>query len=593
MPLDFSSLDLRPPRIVSPREQDIVEDSMREFAQLQTLRSTFATHWEEVSELIDPNSRNTFMYGNFNWPGQKKTERQIDATGMLALGRFAAICDSLLTPRNMFWHALAADNEYVMKQRGVKLYFEQVTKVLFKYRYKPISNFSANNQGVYRSLGAYGTAGMFVDTFDGTLTGERGLRYKNVPLGELFIRENHQGLADGFCRWFKLTAEQAWQKWGHLGTFPETLVPALKQKSQMLHNFLHRVCPRTDYDPDRLDYKSKPWASYYLCITGRCLLSEGGYHTMPLAVSRYNQTQWETYGRSPAMDVLPALKTLNAEKRTFLKQGHRAVDPVLFTADDGIVDASLRPGALNKGGVSPDGKLLVQTLPVGNIQISEKMMAEEKSLINDAFLVTLFQVLTETPTMTATEVIERTNEKGILLAPTVGRQQSEYLGPMIDRELAVLSDQGLLPPMPPVLREARGEYQVVYTSPLSRAMRAQEAAGFIRTLETVKELVNITQDASLLDPFDFDVAIPEIADIQAVPASWMASDDKIAAKRQNRAQAQQRQQQIQALPAQAAMLKAQATVAKAQPGIGTQGMGGPTQGPQVGGPMAQPGPQGG
>ena len=36
-------------------------------------------------------------------------------------------------------------------------------------------------------------------------------------------------------------------------------------------------------------------------------------------------------------------------------------------------------------------------------------------VINDAFLVTLFQILTETPEMTATEVIERTREKGALL----------------------------------------------------------------------------------------------------------------------------------------------------------------------------------
>ena len=552
---------------------------MREFAQMQTWRSTFAAHWEEVSELIDPPSRNTFYYGNFNWPGQKKTDRQVDATGMMALGRFGAICDSLLTPRNMFWHGLAADDEYLNKQRGVKLYFEAVTRALFKYRYKAISNFSANNQGVYRGLGAYGTGGMFIDAFDGTLTGERGLRYKNVPLGELFLRENHQGLNDGFIRWFRLSAEQAYGKWGHLDTFPAQLIPALKSNSQMMFNFLHRVCPRTDVDFDRLDYRGKPWASYYICIESKSLLSEGGYHTMPLAASRYNQTPGEIYGRSPAMDVLPALKTLNAEKRTFLKQGHRAADPVLFTADDGVVDASMRPGALNKGGVTPDGKLLVQALPTGNIQISKEMMAEEKALINDAFLVTLFQVLTETPQMTATEVIERTNEKGILLAPTVGRQQSEYLGPMIDREIACLSEQGLLPPMPPVMREAKGAYETVYTSPLSRAMRAQEAAGFIRTLETVKELVNITQDMSLLDPFDFGTAIPAIAEIQAVPASWMASDEQIAGKQKARAQREQQQAQIQAMPAQAAMIKAQATVAKAQPGLGTQGIGGPQAAP--------------
>lgn len=261
--------------------------------------------------------------------------------------------------------------------------------------------------------------------------------------------------------------------------------------------------------------------------------------------------------------VLPALKTLNAEKRMFLKQGHRAADPVYLTHDDGIVDFNVRPGSMNAGGVNSDGKPLVHILPSGEIQISKEMMAEERSLINDAFLVTLFQILTETPTMTATEVIERINEKGILLAPTIGRQQSERLGPMIDRELDVLSSQGLLDPMPPRLREAQGEYQVVYTSPLARQQRAGEAAGFIRTVETAKEIVAITQDPSYLDVFDFDVALPDIADIQVVPASWMATEEKIAGKRKARAQAQQRQESIQAAPAAAAMMKSKAAMMKA------------------------------
>jgi len=555
-------------------EAYIVEESLREFTQQQTWRATFASHWEEISELIDPPSRNTFMYGNFNWPGQKKTDKQVDSSGMLALVRFAAICDSLLTPRNMFWHGLEADNDYVNKQRGVKLYFEQVTKLLFKHRYRPTANFSAQNQGIYRSLGAYGTGGVFVDQYDNRLIGMPGLRYKQVPLGELFIRENHQGICDGFTRWFRLTAQQAFEKWPD--KFPPVLLPSLQQRSPMTFNFVHRVVPRTDYDPQRIDSKGMPWASYYISLEGKNLLEEGGYHTMPMAVSRYDQTPGEMYGRSPAMAVLPALKTLNAEKRTFLKQGHRAADPVLFTADDGVVDASLRPGALNKGGVTADGKLLVQTLPTGNIQMNEKMMDMERALINDAFLVTLFQILTETPQMTATEVIERTNEKGILLAPTVGRQQSEYLGPLIEREIAVLAELRLLPPMPDVLKEAKGEYSVTYTSPLSRAMKAQEAAGFIRSVEVAKEIVNITQDPSYLDHYDFDIANPAMAEINGVPASWMASDEKIAAKRKARAEAQQRQEQIQAAPAAAAMMKAKAAAAK-------EGMA-PGQAPAQGGP---------
>ncbi len=543
------------------REETIVADSLREFAELTTWRNTFAGQYEEIAELIDPNSSNTFFFGNYNFPGQKKTSRQIDASGMIALNRFGAICDSLLTPRNMTWHGVAFE-PYLMKSRRVRLWCEEATRALFRLRYAPHAGFTAQNTMCYRQLGAYGTPALFIDEFDNTLyPWERGIRYKAIPMGELFIRENHQGLVDGFIRWFRLTARQAYQRWGE--KIPDILRAPLAANSETPYQFLHRVCPQTDYDPERLDARGKPYASYYLSLEGRTLLSEGGYRRFPPAISRYEQAPGEVYGRSPAMMVLPALKTLNAEKRTFLKQGHRAADPVLLTADDGIVDMSLRPGAMNKGGVTADGKMLVHVLPSGEIQITEKMMAEEKSLINDAFFVTLFQILTETPTMTATEVIERTNEKGILLAPTVGNQQSGYLGPMIERELDVAMAIGELPDYPPEIRELRKMPGAIYTSPLSRAMRAQEAAGFMRTVEAVKELVNITQDPSLLDPFDFDTAIPGIAEIQSVPESWMADEDKMAAKREARAQAQQRQQEIQAAPAKAAMMKAQAVQAKA------------------------------
>src|ERR1700679_2781951 len=91
---------------MTQREQDLVSDTMKEFSELQTWRNTFAAQWEEAAELVWPTSRNTFWYGNFNWPGMKKTDRQIDATGMAALAKFAAICDSLITPRNMIWQQI-------------------------------------------------------------------------------------------------------------------------------------------------------------------------------------------------------------------------------------------------------------------------------------------------------------------------------------------------------------------------------------------------------------------------------------------------------------------------------------------------------
>lgn len=543
---------------MASQDEDIVNESLKEFEALQRNRSIFNQHWEEVAELVLPTYRNTFTVGSYNTPGEKKTERQVDSTAALALTRFAAILDSLLTPRNMFWHGLAADNEELAKIRDVKLWFEAVTKILFKQRYKPTANFSSQNLMTYTSLGAFGNGALWIDRLQ-SHEGGRGLRYKIIPLGEIYFRENFQGKIDGFCRFFRLNREQAIQQFGE-DKLPEQIKTASDPNA--LFDFLHRVVPRLGYDPERLDAKGMPWANYYIAISGRVLLQESGYTSFPVSVSRYDQAPGETYARGPAMTILPTIKTLNAEKRDFLTQGHRAVSPVLLTTDDGIVDFSMRPGALNKGGFSAEGKPLVGTLPIGNIQVSKEMMDDERVIIQDAFLVNLFQILQENPSMTATQVIEIVNQKGILLAPTVGRQQSEYLGPTIDRELDVLSAAGMLPPMPPVLEEARGEYNVVYTSPMSRAMRAQEVAGFGRTMEIVTGIVNITQDPSPLDNFNMDVASRETADIQAVPETWMASPDEVQAKREQRQQMMDQQQEIQAAPAAAAMMKAKAATDK-------------------------------
>jgi hypothetical protein len=316
---------------------------------------------------------------------------------------------------------------------------------------------------------------------------------------------------------------------------------------------------------DRKDYKGMEYESIYISIEGRKIVKRGGYAGFPYAISRYYQAPNEAYGRSIAMDVLPSLKTLNEQKKTMLKQGHRVVDPVLLAHDDGVIDGfSLQPGAINAGGVSSEGRLLIQPLPTGNVQAGFEVMKDERDLINDSFLISLFQVLTENPQMSATEVLERTREKGILLAPTIGRQQSEYLGPMIDRELDLLSAMGKLPPQTPLMREAKGQYKTVYDSPITRTMKAEWAAGAQRTVQTLMELAQATQDPSYLFYIDFDEAAPIIASINGTPASWIRSKDDVAKLKQAHAQQQQQQQAIQAAPAAAGVMKAQAQMQSAQ-----------------------------
>lgn len=531
-------------------DNNVAEEILKDFGQLSALRSNEESHWQEIAERVIPSHVNTFSTNGLRSKGQKNTDLIFDSTATVALSRFASIMDSLLTPVNQKWHRLSTSNRYLNKDRQTRLWFEEATEILFRYRYSPRGNFISQNNQNFTSLGAYGTGAQFIDR----LTTEPGLRYKCIPLGEIYFAENHQGIIDKASRRFMMTARQAYQKFKE--KTPKEIIEKVKTNPENEFWFIHCVKPRHDYDPSRYDYKGKKFGSYYVSETGKKVVLEEGYQTFPYAISRYTQGPGETYGRSPIMEVLPAIKTLNEQKKTILTQGHRIVNPVLLAHDDGVIDGfSLAPGAINPGGVSEEGRLLIQALPTGRVDIGRDMMEDERAIIKDSLLSTLFQILVENPQMTATEVMERSKEKGMLLTPTVGRQQSEYLGPMIERELDLLSQMGLLPPMPPALLEAQGEFTIIYDSPLSRAQRAEEASGIMRTVESTLAIVNVTQNPEPLDHFNWDVIVPEISSIHGVPERFLRSMDEVQAIREGRAQEAQDQKMIQAAPAAAAMMK--------------------------------------
>lgn len=533
-------------------EKDKAEELVRDYDYLRGERGVWESHWREIAERMYPSHKDLFAQsGTTASKGDKKNQERVDSTGALALKKFGSILDSLLTPRNSTWHRLIPNNEGLKNSKIAQDYFQRVNEILFKQRYLPKANFSSQNQSQYLSLGAYGTGALFVD--EDKLGG--GIRYKNIHLSQLFMQENHQGIVDRVCRNFVLTARQAYKLFGD--SLPKQIIDDAGSSPNKEHFFLHWVIPNDDIEPFALDFRGMPYISFYISLTDKKLLSEGGFNTFPYAVSRYEQIPEEAYGRSIAMDVLPEQRTLNEQKKTLLKQGHLATDPVILAHDDGILDIyDGTPGSLVTGGVSKDGKLLVHPMPTGQVSMGHELMEEERRVINDAFLISLFQILVETPQATATEVMERAREKGILLAPSVGRQQSEYLGPLIEREIDILSRQNLLPPQPQIIKEAGGAFEVVYESPINRTQRAEWAAGAMRTVELALQLATQTGDMSHLDHFNFDVMIPAVSDINGTPSTWINEKKQIQVIRQQRAQQQQQQQMIEAAPAVAGLAKA-------------------------------------
>lgn len=539
------------------------KDLLRRHDRMKSSRSNWNSLWQEIAERILPRSSE---FTGQKTPGQKRTERQFDSTAPLALERFAAAMHSLLTPSTQQWHKLRVADDTLNKSRDVRVYLDQVAQFLFRARYRTDANFASQLTEVYMSLGAFGTGVLFVDEWPGY-----GLVYKAIHLAEVYLAENAVGRIDTVHREYEYTARQCAQAFG-LDVLTPKMKSALERGADDLFTIVHCVYPNEEREHGRMDRRGWPVASYHLAAEGCAVLRESGYRTMPYAVSRYVTSPREVYGRSPAMTVLPDIKMVNEMEKTMIRAGHRMVDPpLLLQADGALTSFQMTPNALNWGGIDDQGRPTAQALEFrGQLPWAIEMTDGKRKLIQDAFLITLFQILVETPQITATEALLRAQEKGALLAPTMGRQQNELLGPTIERELDVLGRAGQLPEdVPDELLELGGEVDIEYTSPLARMQRADEGTAIMRTIEAITPLAQI--DPRTARRLNADKALEHLVEIFGAPADILHSDETLAEMDEQEQEAIDTATLIEAAPVAAssakALMEAQA-LAQQQPAAG-------------------------
>lgn len=528
------------------------EELVDVYNSLKGGRGTWEQHWEEIAERILP--RQMGFLGE-RTAGEKRTQKIYDSRALIALERFANVMDSMLTPRQTKWHNLKVTNPDLQKMREVQDWFYAVNQRLFDYRYSPKANFAGQNTERWISMGAFGTGCMFID-YDAS----SGIRYRNVHLKDLFFCENHQGMIDTVYRRISMSARQMEQQFGR-DKLPDAVLKKLDDPKKKEEKFevIHVVMPREDYDRNRADARGKPFASLYITMQEKQLLSEGGYTSFPYAVSRYVTAPGEVYGRGPAMTALPDIKMVNEMSKSDIRATHKLVDPPLLLNDEGVLGGGamkvdMRPNALNFGGVDKNGRQMIQPFQTGaRVDLNESKMEARRKSIDDAFLVTLFQILVETPRMTATEALIRAQEKGMLLTPTMGRQQSEALGPQIEREIDLLMVHNLLPQMPEILIEAGGEFDIIYDSPMSRMQRAEELVGVQRTMELLTPFAQL--DPTVLDIIHPDRLAKLTAEVSGVPNPVMRTDKELEELRAQRAEAQQAQQMVESAQPMAGAIK--------------------------------------
>jgi hypothetical protein len=516
------------------------------YDRLKGARGTWEQHWQEVAERVWPTMAE--MTG-WRTPGEKRSEKIFDSTAQRALPRFSAAMDSMLTPATQMWHGLRTGIPELDDNVAVQRWCDSIRDILFRQRYAPTANFASQAFECYMSLGAFGTSALFIDEIPGVT-----LRYRAIALSELVIDLDHTGRVDTVYRCFQLTARQAMQIPGWADKLPRGIKSSAEARANDMFEFVHCVKPNGDYVAGRAGPQGMRYQSRYVSREGQVLLDDSGYRSMPYAVGRYVTGPREIYGRSPAMEALADIKSLQEMEKTMLRMAHRMVDPPLILAEEGALNAfSVRPNALNYGYLREDGTPLVQPLQTGgNLPIGIEMSDQKRKAVNDSFLVTLFQILVENPrVMTATEVLQRAQEKGALLGPTMGRQQSEFLGPIIDRELDLLSAGGDLPVPPPQLMDyimGGGEILPKYTGPLARLMKAEEAAGILRTIEAILPVAQASGDMTVLRRINADQAVKVIAEANNVPAKALRTDEELEAMDAAQQEAAQMQQLLAAAP---------------------------------------------
>lgn len=512
----------------------LVKADLRNFERAKQDRSPWEGLYREIDERF-PNGAGGFLQST---PGARRGEDNFDTTHITANGRFSAAMAAITVPEEKQYIRLRFADPDLMKIRAVKLWCERTSQRLYDIRYAARTGFGVAAHEDFDQLGRYGTSLVWSDAL-----ASQGLRYRTLHLSECYIDTDEAGLVDTVFRHMKRTARQCEQLFGGLDALTPKMRKALEEpgKEHTEFEIVHIACPNTEWDAERLDWRRMPIASRYLALDEKMYLRRAGFHTMPISCSRHTTSPMEKYGRSPAINKLPAIHGVNQMRRTTLRAAHKAVDPALvYFDDDGITSLSTRPGGLTGGLVNEAGQILVARMPGGEAGLpwADNELNHERSEIRSEFLEDFYKILTDPNSrMTTTEVLEVMGKQGVLVRPYASRYRTEKQVPMCDRDLDLAIRNEQVEPFPAEVVEAGAWPVTEYDNPLAAMAKAEEAG---RTMRFVEVLTPWAQaDPGVFDYVDTDEMIPGLADAIGVPARYVRDKGQVAAMRQQRAEAEE------------------------------------------------------
>lgn len=489
-----------------------VSDIIKMFNKLKGERGTWENHWQEVTDYILPR-KNTVI--TTRSPGEKRTFQVLDNTGIQSNELLAGALHGMLTNPDSPWFEMTTGDLIADNDDEIRIWLQDTTRRI--HHVLNNSNFQTEVHELYIDLGAIGTGCQLIEEDEDEI-----VRFSTKFIADYYIKEAKCGKVEFIIHLSKWKSHELIEEFGDKKMHKDVLKDYEKNLGEMF-KVLHCV-----YECEEKYY------SAYVLLDKETMIKEETFNEFPYVVPRWSKASGEYYGRSPGMNALPEAKVLNKMNETLLIGAQKKVDPPIQMPDDGfILPVVTRPGGINyyRSGTND---YIRPVFSDTNLDFGYQAMEDRRQRVRDAFYVDQLKLRQGGPMMTATEVLQRTEESMRLLGPMLGRMQSEFLRPLIDRVFNIMKRKGMLTPAPVALKKFK--IDVRYSSLIAKSQRLADAQNILRTVQAVAPFIQM--DPTVADNFNGDACARIISGVYGFPQLGLRSANDLAKIRQQRAQAQ-------------------------------------------------------
>jgi len=503
------------------------EKIVKEYDRMKGERVNWDEYWEDLAEYFIPRKDNVYGY---KIEGERKNFRLYDSTSLVSLELLASSLHGMLTNPSSVWFGMETGIPELDKRKDVREYLQLCVKIMIDTLNQ--SNFQEEIHETYLDLGGIGTTVLAIeedDVFD--------VRFHSSPIYSSYIDENERGMIDRLAKCMSWSWRQIVRKFGEKPFEGEhDCIDMYTNKPDQKEEVIFLIEPEDDSKPNSTKYKA-----YYVLRKKMIVLKEVTYQSWPFAVPRWTKLNEEKYGRCPAMKALPDVKMLNAVMKTTIRGMQKVVDPPLMVPDNGfLLPINTTPGGTNfyRTGM----KDRIEMFPAAaRPDIGLDFIENIRERVREHFFVDQLQLINQRD-MTATEVMQRTDERLRFLGPVLGRMNNELLKPIVDRVFDILDRRGKLPDPPEILRE-QPDLKIIYTSQIAKAQRTGEANVLLKVLQASEPIIGAQPD--VMDNINGDAVLKHNAQIFGLPEEMLNAPEAVQQTRQQRAKQQQEMMKAQ------------------------------------------------